>query len=270
MPAFEAAGAGNAIATRAARGDHPLVFGQDDRGDGLLSLSPSVFTGGGAVPVRADLGQFASLLLDSVARLSRAGAPTKTLATHRCSDVALDRLWSTALQILDGKPPPEKFFFSSRGNAGSSSVGCATYVLAPPLPNSPASRSPTRTSSRFRAMSTTLTRKPYSATGRSARTPLVGLAPLAGSPFIGHESLGRHSYGVALYRAYHPHGHGTWALASTLPIRWLHTSMWALASTLPIWWLYTSMWALASTLPIWWLYTSMGALASTLPIWWLY
>ena len=111
MPAFEAAGAGNAIATRAARGDHPLVFGQDDRGDGLLSLSPSVFTGGGAVPVRADLGQFASLLLDSVARLSRAGAPTKTLATHRCSDVALDRLWSTALQILDGKPPPEKFFF---------------------------------------------------------------------------------------------------------------------------------------------------------------
>ena len=111
MPAFEAAGAGSAVDVRDARGDHPLVFGQDDRGDGLQALAPSVFTGGGAVPVRGDLGQFASLLLDSLARLSRAGAPTKSLATHRCSDVALDRLWSTALQILDVKPAPEKFFF---------------------------------------------------------------------------------------------------------------------------------------------------------------
>ena len=96
--------AGNAAVVRDARGAHDLCFGADDRGDDLHGMAPGIFVGGGATPVSCTYGQFASLLLASVARLSPAGALTKTFATHRCSDAALARLWSTALEILAGLP----------------------------------------------------------------------------------------------------------------------------------------------------------------------
>ena len=77
MPAFQVQAGGTAVEQCDARGPHSLVFGPNDRSDGLQFLAPLVFTGGGAAPVTGGLGQFASLLLDSVARLSQAGAPNK-------------------------------------------------------------------------------------------------------------------------------------------------------------------------------------------------
>ena len=111
MPAFQVQAGGTAVEQCDARGPHSLVFGPNDRSDGLQSLAPIVFTGGGSAPVTGGLGQFASLLLDSVERLSQAGAPTKSIATHRCSDVALDRLWGTVLQILSQKDASYQYFF---------------------------------------------------------------------------------------------------------------------------------------------------------------
>ena len=64
-----------------------------------FSLAPGVFVGGGAHPVTVTYGQFASMLLEPVARLSLAGSLNKSFATHRCSDSSLGRLWSTALEI---------------------------------------------------------------------------------------------------------------------------------------------------------------------------
>jgi len=91
---------GTVTGVRDARGAHDLVFGANDRAGDLHSMAPGIFVGGGTAPVSCTYGQFASLLLGSVARLSPAGALNKTFATHRCSDAALGRLWSTALEVL--------------------------------------------------------------------------------------------------------------------------------------------------------------------------
>ena len=109
MPAFQVVPAGGSAVDQCdARGPHLLVFGPDDSADGLKSLAPMIFTGS---PVVSDYGQFGSLVFDSVARLSMAGAPAKTLASHRCSDTAVHRIWATALQILARREPSERFFF---------------------------------------------------------------------------------------------------------------------------------------------------------------
>ena len=87
---------------RDARGAHDLVYGADDQGDKLLSLAPGVFAGGGAAPVSSSYGQFASLILKSVARIPTVGGPAagKTLRSHRASDQYLRRVWDTTLAIL--------------------------------------------------------------------------------------------------------------------------------------------------------------------------
>ena len=84
---------------RDARGTHTLLLGADDKGIELHTLAPNVFIGGGGAPVLVTYGQFASLLLDSVARLPEVGGPAsgKRLGTHRCSD---------GYALL--RPPPSK------------------------------------------------------------------------------------------------------------------------------------------------------------------
>ena len=148
MPAFQVVPAGGSAVDQCdARGPHLLVFGPDDSADGLKSLAPMIFTGS---PVVSDYGQFGSLVFDSLARLSMAGAPTKTLASHRCSDTAMHRIWATAL-LYRSWPGGSRASgsSSSRVSGGSSSPGCAAYVPTPALLSLPTSRSPMRTSSLF-------------------------------------------------------------------------------------------------------------------------
>ena len=113
MVAFQAV-AGTAFQVRDGRGPHSLVFGPNDKGDDLQSMAPGVFLGGGAHPVTVTYGQFASMLLEPLARLSLAGSLHKSFATHRCSDSSLDRLWSTALEILAGLSLPDQQIFGGQ------------------------------------------------------------------------------------------------------------------------------------------------------------
>ena len=102
MVRFQQFGNAGADDERDARGTHTLLLGADDKGIELHTLAPNVFIGGGGAPVLVTYGQFASLLLDSVARLPEVGGPAsgKRLGTHRCSDTTLARWWSTALAVV--------------------------------------------------------------------------------------------------------------------------------------------------------------------------
>ena len=112
MPSFEVK-TGTVPEQRDARGAHPLLFGSDDDADKLQALAPGVFTGGGSRAVRCDYGQFAALLLDSIARLSTALPPVagKRLGTHKVGDLALHRLWATARGVLARRPTSEQLAF---------------------------------------------------------------------------------------------------------------------------------------------------------------
>ena len=94
-----AAASADAVATRDARGDHDLEF-TDEYADKLSEMDEKIFKKPGGGLVHAAYSQFASLLLDSVARMEGDGAPGFYFGVHRVSDVALDRIWATCRDIM--------------------------------------------------------------------------------------------------------------------------------------------------------------------------
>ena len=79
-----------------------------------------VFASGGGTPVMCTFGQFASVILEALARLPLAGGPAagRFLGSHRCTTIFLRRVWSTALAIVGRMNESNKLVFWSLAQRG--------------------------------------------------------------------------------------------------------------------------------------------------------
>ena len=124
--------AGTVPEQRDARGAHPLLFGSDDDADKLQALAPGVFTGGGSLAVQSAYGQFASLLLDSIAVVLRVRMRPRFLrplvvrllgsAARGLGRTAVNQLGSALRPILLTRVARRRRRQSSRAEAGRLAV----------------------------------------------------------------------------------------------------------------------------------------------------
>ena len=130
MTVHYAHAAGTPVEQRDARGAHRIVIPAADKSEGLAKMAPQVFTltiGGEAT---CDYGQFASLLLLSVARLCLVGAPNKRFGEWRVSIDAIARLWATCLEVISQRSDAELATLRLDHTATSSHGQRGEFILA--------------------------------------------------------------------------------------------------------------------------------------------
>ena len=103
MPGFEPH-AGLPADERDARGDHNLIFGNDEDGEFLSTLAPGIFSAaGGAGPIASTYGQFVSIMYEALIIVPANNGPSadKTFGTHRARATALRRWWVNTLAVMN-------------------------------------------------------------------------------------------------------------------------------------------------------------------------
>ena len=84
-----------------------VVIPAAHKSEGPAKMAPQVLTSTIEGEATCDYGQFASLLLLSVARLCRAGAPNERFGEWRVSMDAIARLWATCLEVISQRSDAE-------------------------------------------------------------------------------------------------------------------------------------------------------------------
>ena len=98
--------------------------------EGPAKMAPQVLTSTIEGEATCDYGQFASLLLLSVARLCRAGAPNELFGEWRVSMDAIARLWATCLEVISQRSDAELATLRLDHTATSSHGQRGEFILA--------------------------------------------------------------------------------------------------------------------------------------------
>ena len=130
MTVHHAHATGTPVEQRDARGALRVVIPAADKSEGPAKMAPQVLTFTIEGEATCDYGQFASLLLLSVARLCRAGAPNERFGEWRVSMDAIARLWATCLEVISQRSDAELATLRLDHTATSSHGQRGEFILA--------------------------------------------------------------------------------------------------------------------------------------------
>ena len=130
MTVHHAHATGTPVEQRDACGALRVVIPAAHKSEGPAKMAPQVLTSTIEGEATCDYGQFASLLLLSVARLCRAGAPNERFGEWRVSMDAIARLWATCLEVISQRSDAELATLRLDHTATSSHGQRGEFILA--------------------------------------------------------------------------------------------------------------------------------------------